>query len=108
MGAACGRLLPFPSYQDLEPPFECYSDSGNEILYMRLPGFRREELSVRLDDHGNLEVTGKRRVGEKEWVRFGRNFRVEGVFDPDDVRAMFEDEALYVVVPVVLRRMGGA
>ncbi|XP_068636261.1 inactive protein RESTRICTED TEV MOVEMENT 2-like [Aristolochia californica] len=98
MGAACSRLFIY-SYEDFQPPFDSFNDNGRDILYMHLPGFRKEELRVQLDDRDNLEVSGKRPVGENKWLRFGINFRVHGSYDLDDVRARFEGEVLYVIIP---------
>ncbi|MFO8034568.1 MAG: Hsp20/alpha crystallin family protein [Candidatus Bipolaricaulota bacterium] len=115
-----GRLVDnmFKSFGDLDldvaPSFgrsDVYLKDNTLIIETELPGARKEDVQVKVQDH-NLVVTGEVRrseeAREEDYIRMGRRcgrFRrrfplPEEVAEPNQVKAKFHDGILRVEVPL--------
>ena len=90
---------------------DVHEKDGNYVLYIDLPGFKKDEISLTLDN-GYLIIGASRTVNDEEkdskgtllrQERFSgamqRSFYVGDNIDESDVRARFEDGVLSLTFP---------
>jgi HSP20 family protein len=88
-------------------PVDIHED--DEILYVdaELPGFRREEIAVNLDQ-GTLTISaerkveeskGAKRLSERRFTRVDRSFTLPRFVDESKVDARLEDGVLHLKLP---------
>eukprot|EP01018_Ginkgo_biloba_P041299 Gb_00079 [translate_table: standard] len=110
-----GNLIRRPNPHLVEPEFEPIIDLKEtpeaHILIADLPGFRREDLRVQIDNWGTLTISGERRVEELitiGWTwhqieraghRFRRRLKVPENLNFEGINAKFELGVLYVIMP---------
>ncbi|HEX6050719.1 MAG TPA: Hsp20/alpha crystallin family protein [Gemmatimonadaceae bacterium] len=115
MGGVGGRLSPFGGEQAgtgsaWVPPIEVQQKGNELVVRADLPGLKRDEVSVEVDD-GVLTLSGERRQESREEREgFYRSERSYGSFyraiplpegvNEDDIQATFGDGVLEVRVPV--------
>ncbi len=85
---------------------DIYSQDGNYVLEIDMPGFKKEDLKIDFEN-GYLNITAKKEeeTGDREFIRreryFGeykRSYHV-GPIDETKVKANFETGILKVVFP---------
>ncbi|CAI0549364.1 unnamed protein product, partial [Linum tenue] len=64
-------------------------------------GFRKEEVSLRVDSGGKqITVAGERLLNHNKYVYFHQTYQLpEGISDTDRITGKFDGEILYVTVP---------
>ena len=90
----------------LAPAVDILENENEIVVYADLPGVRREELSVHIDD-GTLTLSGIRqpaRTGAAQWEEFGdveyrRRFAVPQAIDIQEVKAELRDGVLCLRLP---------
>ena len=90
----------------LAPAVDILENENEIVVYADLPGVRREELSVHIDD-GTLTLSGIRqpaRPGAAQWEEFGdveyrRRFAVPQAIDIQEVKAELRDGVLCLRLP---------
>ncbi|KAI3877386.1 hypothetical protein MKX03_026443 [Papaver bracteatum] len=87
------------SYEDFEPVFNWVREEGLDTLVLHLPGFKKEQLRVQVDSHGNMKITGERPLEEKRWSRFRKDFQVPTSCDVNEIHAKYIGGVLYVKFP---------
>jgi len=88
------------------PPVDVYEDDGGLILVVDLPGVRRDDIDLRIDDTG-LTVEGERAREEsssgirleRPAGRFRRSFRIGIPLDPSGARATYREGVLRITIP---------
>ncbi|KAG8049330.1 hypothetical protein GUJ93_ZPchr0009g1726 [Zizania palustris] len=92
-------------YEELDPAVE-WKQVGDDqdVVEISLPGFRKEQVRVQVDNHGVLRATGERPPATRggKWVRFKKDLRIPDNCDADAVRARFEDQKLTIVLPIIV------
>ncbi len=110
--AAERRARPEGDEGDIEradwiPAADIYEDEGEYTLALDLPGIRREQLEVSLDE-GRLTVRGERaphaapertRRAERPFGRFVRSFTLPDVVDRKKIAADYKDGVLLLHLP---------
>ncbi len=107
-------------FKDFEPSFLGWEslgrtdiyEKGNQLVYeTELPGVRKEEIDLRVED-GRLMVSGEikrdQTIEKDDYYRIGRRYgrfqRVfplpEGIEDPSKIQAKFENGILRITVPL--------
>ncbi|KAJ0966365.1 hypothetical protein J5N97_027503 [Dioscorea zingiberensis] len=86
-------------YRDFEPVFELVQEENMETLIIYLPDFKIEDIRVQIDSRSNLLIGGVRRLGQNEWVRFTKNFKIPDDCNADEIKANFSDETLQIWMP---------
>jgi HSP20 family protein len=90
------------------PSVDISEDDGNFIVTAELPGMKREDVNVELEDDV-LTVRGekrsereekkeKRRFVERSYGTFSRSFTLPANADPEKVNAAFKDGVLTVTI----------
>ncbi|MFQ6090566.1 MAG: Hsp20/alpha crystallin family protein, partial [Candidatus Bipolaricaulia bacterium] len=92
---------------------DIYEDEerGALIYETELPGVRREDIGIRVEDDRLIvcgEVKRDERIEEEDYLRIGRRYgqfqRVfplpEGIDDPKKIQAKFENGILRITVPL--------
>lgn len=82
-------------------PADLYEDDDNVYARFELPGFKKDELGVELEN-AVLTVSVHRKADEKERrqeLRFNRSVTVPEGVSGDKVKAKFEDGVLTVTLP---------
>lgn len=99
-----------PSGMDLpEPAVDVFEEGGDIVVKVEVPGMKRDDLEVRLDD-GRLVIRGEKRKEEKtERKDYFRRERSYGAFSrsielpcevrQEKVKATFKDGVLEVRLP---------
>jgi len=90
----------------LAPAVDILENENEIVVYADLPGVRREELNVHIDD-GTLTLSGIRqpaRPGAAQWEEFGdveyrRRFAVPQAIDIQEVKAELRDGVLCLRLP---------
>ncbi|XP_010266656.1 PREDICTED: uncharacterized protein LOC104604124 [Nelumbo nucifera] len=94
------------SSQDFEPSFDwVINEEGNETLVLHLPGFRKEQLSVEFNNRGKLSISVERLVENNRPNRFQKDFGILKNCKPNEIKARFVDETLYITLPKTTNRI---
>jgi len=88
-------------FEDFEPAVE-WKLAGEEqdVVEISLPGFRKDQVRVQVDNHGVLRAIGERPTRGGRWARFKKDLRLPDNCDTDGVRARFEGEKLIITLPI--------
>ncbi|KAF8409548.1 hypothetical protein HHK36_005626 [Tetracentron sinense] len=90
----------FPSYIISENYVHWMETPESHIYSADLPGVRKEEIRVEVEDARYLIIRTEAVDGRTEPARsFMRKFRLPGMIDIDGISAGYEDEVLTVTVP---------
>jgi HSP20 family protein len=102
--APTARAFFHPAENDF--PVDLYQDKNAYIVRAELPGFRKEDVSVEVED-AVLTVTGHRRSEAKESEiqsatqeqKISRSITLPDDVSPDKIEARYENGVLTVTVP---------
>lgn len=88
------------NYEDFDPKVEWSgSDADTEVAKFSLPGFKREDIRVVVDNHGNMRIRGERLIAGNRWSRFTKDIHLPQHYNVDGIRAKFESETLTITIP---------
>ncbi|KAK3146559.1 hypothetical protein QOZ80_3BG0268050 [Eleusine coracana subsp. coracana] len=87
------------TFEDFDPAFEWSRAAEADAVKISLPGFKREEIRVLVDNHGHLRTRGERPVAGTRWARFQKDFKLPDNCNVDGIRAKFESETLTITLP---------
>jgi len=101
------RTLPTPA--TWAPRLDVFEQAGKLVVKAELPGIRKEDLEVALDD-GDLVIRGERQaeqeVKEEQYYRmerssgsFYRRLPLPFEVKPEQIQAKFADGVLEIVIP---------
>ncbi|MQM18677.1 hypothetical protein Taro_051673 [Colocasia esculenta] len=100
--ALAGQLV----HEDFEPQYQWVSGKDADTVTVDLTGFKdeaefkKEHLKVKIDNHGNLKVSGERPLGGgNRWLRFQKVFRMAEDCITTDIKAKLDNGVLSVVMP---------
>ncbi|KAG6471137.1 hypothetical protein ZIOFF_072238 [Zingiber officinale] len=62
-------------------------------------GFRKEHISIRINDFGNLKITGERPLVGNRWSRFVKEFQVPDHCNASEIKAALENGLLRIELP---------
>ncbi|RWV77650.1 hypothetical protein GW17_00061493 [Ensete ventricosum] len=65
-------------------------------------GFKRNHIEVQVEANGFVTVAGERPLEGNRWVRFWQEFEMPNNCDVGDVRAKFQGDKLYVLLPKLI------
>ncbi|KAG9154725.1 hypothetical protein Leryth_014220 [Lithospermum erythrorhizon] len=74
-------------------------DSDCHCLLIDLPGFKKEEVKLQVDNNGHVIVSGERKVNPNKSIRFRQSYDIPENSSIDETGGKFEDEILYVLIP---------
>src|SRR6516162_1027748 len=91
------------------PALDVYEDKDNFVVHTELPGLKREDIEVTLED-GGLVISGERKAEEKRnegeirrqerfYGKFQRALTLPAPVAADKVKAQYKDGVLTVTVP---------
>ncbi|XP_010242443.1 PREDICTED: inactive protein RESTRICTED TEV MOVEMENT 2-like [Nelumbo nucifera] len=86
-------------YEDFQPSSDWTQDSECHILLVDLPGFKKEELKLQVDNLGKITVGGERWLGEGKYSRFKQVFSLPEDADADKIKGKFDCGLLFVIIP---------
>uniref|UniRef100_A0ACD5WSJ5 Uncharacterized protein n=1 Tax=Avena sativa TaxID=4498 RepID=A0ACD5WSJ5_AVESA len=88
------------TYVDFVPSHDLVEETEKQTLVLNLPGFKKENLRVQIDNYGRLRVSGERPIEGNQWSRFRKDIQVPDVCDAGGIRARFEkDGVLHITMP---------
>lgn len=87
------------TFEDFDPAVEWSRAAEADAVKITLPGFKREEIRVLVDNHGHLRTRGERPVAGSRWSRFQKDFKLPDNCNVDGIRAKFESETLTITLP---------
>ncbi|CAN6317403.1 unnamed protein product [Urochloa humidicola] len=90
------------TFEDYDPAVEWSHAADANIISISLPGFRKEELRVLVDNHGYLQVRGQRPAaagGSSNWIRVLKHLKLPDNCDIDGIRSKFVDDKLTITLP---------
>lgn len=96
--------------EDLTPNIDFSEKDGKYFLNAELPGLKRDDISISIED-GYVTVSGKKETNKEEegtnyYLKetrsgsFSRSFRLPGKVDKENVDATFKDGVLTVAMPL--------
>ncbi|PIA62528.1 hypothetical protein AQUCO_00200500v1 [Aquilegia coerulea] len=86
-------------YEDFPPSSDWTHDSNCHVLLIDLPGFKREELKVRVDNLRKVTVSGERQVSENKYSRFKQIYELPEDSDIDNISGRFDGGLLFIIIP---------
>nr|XP_043614324.1 histone chaperone RTT106-like [Erigeron canadensis] len=86
-------------FEEFVPPSAWTEDQTCHCLLVDLPGFKRQELKLQVDNHNRIVVSGERQVSENKYKRFDQNFELPNNADIEKITGKLESEILYITVP---------
>ncbi|KAH9615801.1 hypothetical protein KSS87_007216 [Heliosperma pusillum] len=106
MGA---RLKPTSrmTYEDIDPGTGWANDPESPFhqLLLDLPGFKKSDIKLQVDDSGNITISGERRVSEYKRARFRKKLKAPEDSDTEKISMQFEGVTLEVSIPRVAKKM---
>ncbi|KAI3978015.1 hypothetical protein MKX01_032392 [Papaver californicum] len=90
------RLL---TYEDFQPSTDWTHDLNCHVLLVDLPGFKKEELKVQVDNSWKVTITGERKVSENKYCRFKQISDVPKDSDINKISGRFDGGLLFVIIP---------
>lgn len=101
--------LAAPSRQSWSPTLDVLEDKDNYFILAELPGLKREDIKVSLED-GTLTISGERKVEtlsedtsvhrvERFSGRFERSVTLPATVSADKVKATYTDGVLTLTLP---------
>lgn len=82
---------------------EWMAENNAELLLVRIPGFKKEQLKVQIDNQGNIRITGERPSDNApRWSRFQTEHRIPANTDVSGIRARFDVNTLYITFPKLI------
>ncbi|XP_043724310.1 inactive protein RESTRICTED TEV MOVEMENT 2-like [Telopea speciosissima] len=88
-----------PVYEDFQPMADWTNDSNSHGLLVDLPGFKKEELKVEVDNNGRLAVRGERQFSDNKYKRFKQVYNLPIDSDIDKITGKFDGGVLFVIIP---------
>ncbi|ONK76571.1 uncharacterized protein A4U43_C03F29700 [Asparagus officinalis] len=92
-------LVSRATHEDFKPTIEWIDDQSRRTLLLQLPGFKREEIRVQLDNAGKLLIKGSKQVSENKYLDVDEIFDVPEDTIADKISGRFEDGRLTLVMP---------
>ncbi|XP_042450196.1 inactive protein RESTRICTED TEV MOVEMENT 2-like [Zingiber officinale] len=86
-------------FVDFVPLDRVVSSNEAEFFVVELPGFRKEHISIRINDFGNLKITGERPLVGNRWSRFVKEFQVPDHCNASEIKAALENGLLRIELP---------
>ncbi|XP_031504982.1 uncharacterized protein LOC116267419 [Nymphaea colorata] len=96
------RFGPETTHEDFLPAYDWAQDSDGHILLIEIPGFTKEDVTVQLDNYGNLTIGGQKRVSDSRYRRFKQVFGVPEDVNYESISARFDSGLLYIILPKIL------
>jgi len=104
------NLWPRRMGEEFSPSINLYEKDGDYHLEAELPGVKKEDIKIDVQDD-MVTLTGRKESSKEEegadyYIRessvgsFSRTFRLPGVVDQDKVDATFKDGRLHMKMPV--------
>jgi len=98
------------------PDVEMYEDQGRLVVEAELPGMRKEDVQVQIEQDA-IVIAGERRnesrqneggryVSERSYGSFHRVIRLPDGADPESANATFRDGVLRIDMPLLARSRG--
>ncbi|XP_006650368.1 predicted GPI-anchored protein 58 [Oryza brachyantha] len=87
------------TFEEYDAAVEWSRGAEADAVRISLPGFKREEIRVLVDNHGHLRTRGERPVAGTRWSRFQKDFQLPADCNVDGIRAKFENETLTITLP---------
>ena len=97
-----------PAGRPLAPSVDVSEDDSNYVVTAELPGTKREDVTVELEEdvltirgekrNEREEKKEKRRFVERSYGTFSRSFTLPSIADPERVSASFKDGVLTVTI----------
>ncbi|KAJ0536400.1 putative alpha crystallin/Hsp20 domain, HSP20-like chaperone [Helianthus annuus] len=84
-------------FEEFVPPSAWTDDST--CLLVDLPGFKRQELKLQVDNQTHLVVNGERQVRENKYKRFEQRFELPKNVDTEKITGELDGEILFISVP---------
>ena len=96
--------------EDLAPNIDFSEKDGKYFLNAELPGLKRDDISISIED-GYVTVRGKKETNKEEegtsyYLKetrsgsFSRSFRLPGKVDKENINATFKDGVLTLAMPL--------
>ncbi|KAI4348470.1 hypothetical protein L6164_009193 [Bauhinia variegata] len=86
-------------YEDFDPVCKWRRDEGRDTLEVHLPGFRREQIRVRVNHVGSVTISGERPLDGTRWKRFKKEVELPRFCNVNGIHANFMQSILTVVMP---------
>ncbi|XP_062213341.1 proline-rich receptor-like protein kinase PERK8 [Phragmites australis] len=87
------------TFDEYDPAVEWSRAAEADVLKISLPGFKREEIRVLVDNKGRLRTRGERPVAGTRWIRFQKDDQLPANCNADGIRAKFQNETLTITLP---------
>ncbi|XP_052200179.1 uncharacterized protein LOC127806738 [Diospyros lotus] len=98
----------FPLHNDFDRFWTWHREEDKDTLVVQLPEFKAEELKVRINNSGNLTISGERPIiNGKGRVRFTKEMKLSKKYDASNITAKFtKDGLLHVTLPKKIPNSG--
>ncbi|PWA43044.1 HSP20-like chaperone [Artemisia annua] len=87
------------SVEEFVPPSAWTEDQTCHYLLVDLPGFKKQELKLQVDNQTHIVVSGERQVRENKFKRFEQRFELPNNVHIDKISGKLDGEILYISVP---------
>ncbi|XP_047329632.1 uncharacterized protein LOC124932957 [Impatiens glandulifera] len=84
--------------EEIVPSFCWSEDPTSHYLLVDLPGFKKEEVKLQIDNVGKILASGERKH-ENKIIRFKQTYLAPDNSEKEKTTGKFEGEILYVIVP---------
>ncbi|ONK59361.1 uncharacterized protein A4U43_C08F5650 [Asparagus officinalis] len=85
--------------EDFAPLVEWTQDLSNHVLLIHLPGFKKEDIRVHVENYGRIQVKGKKHVIVSKYVNLDQSFIVPQDVVHEKIFTRLEDGILFLIMP---------
>ncbi|XP_043721762.1 inactive protein RESTRICTED TEV MOVEMENT 2-like [Telopea speciosissima] len=93
------------TYEDFQPSSNWAREEGSDTFIINLPDFKRDQLRIQIDGHGQLKVTGERPLTENKWSRFRKDFFIPNNCNEKEIKAKFANGVLHITMPKTITQI---
>ncbi|KAM0060510.1 putative alpha crystallin/Hsp20 domain, HSP20-like chaperone [Helianthus debilis subsp. tardiflorus] len=86
-------------FEEFVPPSAWTEDATCHYLLVDLPGFKKHEIKLQVDDRTHIIVSGERQVRENKYKRFEQRLELPKDADVEKITGKLDGEILYISVP---------
>ncbi|XP_043702210.1 inactive protein RESTRICTED TEV MOVEMENT 2-like [Telopea speciosissima] len=92
------------TYEDFQPYSNWLKEEGDDTFVVDLPGFKRDQLRVQIESHGNVKITGERFLADNKWSHFRKDILIPKNCNENEIKARFTDGVFYIKMPKTITR----
>ncbi|XP_058105807.1 uncharacterized protein LOC131249200 [Magnolia sinica] len=95
------------SYHDFEPLTDWVREEGHDTIFVSVPGFKKEQLTIELNEFRKMKISGERPIQGNNWIRFSYEFTVPDYCNLSKISSVeFKNGIVSLIIPKMTTQTG--